>query len=35
MDIDDCVLMIVMEQNKGSLDLFQYFGIFDCVNIVV
>lgn len=34
MYIDDCALMIVLEQNKGSLDLFQYFGIFDCVNIV-
>lgn len=34
MDIDDCALMIILEQKKGSLDLFQYFGIFDCVNIV-
>lgn len=34
MDIDDCALMIVLEQNKGSPDLFQYFGIFDCANIV-
>lgn len=25
---------LFLEQNKGSLDLFQYFGIFDCANIV-
>lgn len=25
---------LFLEQNKGSLDLFQYFVIFDCVNIV-
>lgn len=34
MDIYDCVLVIVYEQNQGSLELFQYFGIFNFVNIV-
>lgn len=34
MDIHDCASVIVYEQNQGSPELFQYFGIFNSANIV-